>query len=163
MNILESKIADLKCRIDTYLLSKGITTFSYGLVRFANTKEFNKLQTVNFEENGNRVTFDDSYDCSFYFKSSKEYFSEERSGGKANKYLISASIDMFVMSKYGNTKDIIIAFLTENGSFKINEIDNNSDSINRSELGSHGYELSQSLYSIKFDLKYRSNECTVKC
>ncbi len=159
MSILSDKIEVIKCEIDANLKNKGVTSFNYGLVRYANKKEFNKLETVNYDSFGNRVCFDDSFDTSFYFKCKSENFTQEKSGGKTTTYLIEASIIMFVMAKESIVKDYLTAYFLKYSNIELSEIDNDSQSISKAEIGSHGFDLSQDLFSISFKLKYRSNEC----
>ena len=159
MSILSDKIDILKCDIDAYLKTKDVTAFSYGLVRYANKKEFNTLETVNYDEKGHRVCFDDAFDSSFYFKCKSENFIQERAGGKTNTYLIEASLIMYVMAKDSITKDYLTAYFLKYSNIELNDIDNDSQSISKSEIGSHGFDVEQDLFSISFKLKYRSNEC----
>lgn len=159
MSILVDKIEVLRCDIDAYLKNKGIDSFNYGLVRYASKKEFNKLETVNYDEKGERVSFDDRYSASFYFKAKNENFTTEKASGKTSMYLIEASIDMFVMAKESITKDYLTAFFLKYSNIELTEIDNDSQVISKSEIGQHGFDVQQYLFSISFKLKYRSNEC----
>lgn len=159
MSILSDKIATLRADIDTYLQSKNITSFNYGLVRFASKKEFSRLETINYDEKGQMVTFDDRYDSSFYLKCKSENFKQERSSGKSTLYAIDSDITMYVMAKSDNIKDYLTAFLTKYSNIEISDIDNDSQGIAKSELAGHSYDIQQYLFSISFKLKYRSNEC----
>ncbi len=161
MSILNSKISELKCSLDSYLLSQSFTSFSYGLVRYASLKDGNKFQTVNYDEKEERVTFDDRYDSSFYFKCNRKSFEKIKSSGKTQNYIISAEVELFVMAKSSKIEDIIISQLIKNGQIEITNINSDSDSISKKEIGTHGFELTQSLLSISFNIKYRSNECEV--
>lgn len=159
MSILSDKIDVLKCDIDAYLKTKGVTSFNYGLVRYALKKEFTRLETVNYDTLGSRVTFDDSFDSSFYFKCKSENFTQEKSGGKTSTYLIESAIIMYVMAKESNVKDYLTAFLLKYTNIELSDIDNDSQAISKAEIGAHGFDVEQDLFSISFKLKYRSNEC----
>jgi hypothetical protein len=120
-------------------------------------------EKLNFDISNNVVAFDDKYDMFSYHKVIKEGFEEIQSRGKNKTYNITANINLIVYTSSRDTTDLLVSAMSRIKDVVLLSVDYDSLKIIRQETNKTDFDPSKYIFSINYDLRYKSSECTSIC
>lgn len=134
-------------------------SFCGGIVRVAEKSS----EKINYDADNRPVIFDDKYDLFLYHKVRSESLKVIQERGTSKVYDVIANMNVIVFCKNRETCDLIVSAMSTLKDVTLNSIDHDSYKILKQETSITSYDFSKYIFSINYDLKYRSNECTSVC
>lgn len=150
---------NLVSEVNEVILAKiSGTHHSEGICRIATRG----TERVIYNEKNQQVLFDDKYNHYFYHLLIGESTEKIQAGGKKALYNITATIELVCFSSLRNFDDYIKSKLSLIRDAKIEDINYNSLDLFKREVGDvDKFNLSKYLFSVKYQLVYKSDSCYI--
>lgn len=137
-------------------ISKSMSgVVAHGIVRSV----VNSGKTINYDEKGNQISFDDKSDVFLYHKSISAPYSELRAPGKTKTYQVNANTEVYVYSKKRNTEDLINTVLSKYKNISITNLNTDSAAIFAKEADAEHFKPEHYVFVISYQIIFKTSDC----